>query len=487
MRHKIFSIKISSSPNRRKKMEKVDLNRLRDFDALKDVPDVQLSWLLDKCDHLMLHDGQELSVPGELFSGTHFIMSGRCRVYTIQNGYKREIRIINTGEITGYLPYSKDRMATASVYAVGTVQVMCIPLARINEMIATNFELTQSLVEVLSSRVKYVTSFHHQDEKMMALGKLSAGMTHELNNPASAMLGDSSFLIRMLNNLPVAFFDLMRSEVEVSEILATLAFISNAARGNDDIELNLRARKAHENEILGWLNEQKVENSDMLCETFIEFKLTAEDFNVLAGELNEKNISRMLNWAHQLFEMISVAKNISESSRRIVALIGSVKTYTHMDRGLDSQPTDVHAGIKNTLTMLNHKIKERNITVEEVFDLDLPKIDALSGELNQVWTNLIDNALDSMKENHLGTLKILTLRDREFVRVSFIDNGPGIPEELIPMVFDPFFTTKNVGEGTGIGLDLVRKIVNRHKGSIKLFSKSGHTEFAVCLPIKTNF
>jgi len=468
-------------------MEKVDLIKFRSFKALEHVPDFQLNWLLDNCDRILLNDGQELSSPGKPFSGTHFILSGSCRVYTLQNGYKREIRIMEAGEITGYLPYSKDKMPSAFVYAVGNVQVMCLPMARINKMIATNFELTQSLVEVLTSRVRYVTSFHFQDEKMMALGKLSAGLTHELNNPASAMLRDSSYLICMLKNFPAALSDLVGGVTEFGEILATLGFISKATTGHENTEFYLRAKRVHEHKILEWLNERRVENSYLLCETFLEFGLATEDFDMLVSHLNEKNISSMLNWAHQLLEMTGIAKNISESSRRIVELVGSVKAYTHMDRGLDSQPTDVHAGLINTLIMLNHKIREGNIIVSEFFDLDLPKIDAFSGELNQVWTNLIDNALDSMKENRSGELKIITQRDREFIRISVIDNGPGILEEMIPMIFDPFFTTKKVGEGTGIGLDLVRKIVNRHKGSIKANSNSGFTEFTVCLPIKTNF
>ena len=154
-----------------------------------------------------------------------------------------------------------------------------------------------------------------------------------------------------------------------------------------------------------------------------------------------------------------------------------------MDRGADKQYADIHIGIRNTLTMLGYRKKKGNITLVEDFDFTLPPVKALIGELNQVWTNLLDNAFDAMDQNGKGTLTIKTEKDKEFVRVSIIDDGPGIPEEIRSRVFDPFFTTKEMGKGTGMGLEVVQRIVNQHRGSITVKSEPGHTEFIVCFPI----
>ncbi|MDB5153663.1 MAG: glnL, partial [Mucilaginibacter sp.] len=178
-----------------------------------------------------------------------------------------------------------------------------------------------------------------------------------------------------------------------------------------------------------------------------------------------------------------MVQDISESSKRIAALVTSVKTYTHMDQGQDKQYADIHIGIKNTLQMLIYKIKKGNITMVKDFDTTLPPVKAQIGELNQVWTNLIDNALDAMEINSKGTLTIKTEKDREFVQVSIIDDGPGIPEEIRSRIFDPFFTTKEMGKGTGMGLEVVNRIVLQHNGTIKVVSEPGHTAFVVCFPI----
>ena len=155
-----------------------------------------------------------------------------------------------------------------------------------------------------------------------------------------------------------------------------------------------------------------------------------------------------------------------------------------MDRGSNKEYADIHIGIRNTLTMLGYKIRKGNITLVEDFDETLPPVNAMIGELNQVWTNLIDNALDAMETNGKGTLTIKTKKDREFVQVSIIDDGPGIPEDIRTRIFDPFFTTKEIGKGTGMGLEVVQRIVQQHHGSIKVISEPGKTEFVVCFPIE---
>jgi signal transduction histidine kinase len=204
--------------------------------------------------------------------------------------------------------------------------------------------------------------------------------------------------------------------------------------------------------------------------------------NSLTGVYQKDNLAVVLRWIAGLLQAQRTAGNVLSSSRRIEQLVQSVKTYTHMDRGTAKQQTDIHIGIRNALVMLEHKRKHLNINLVEEYDTCLPEVTALVGELNQVWTNLIDNALDAMEKNGGGILTVRTVKDQEFVRVTVSDNGPGIPEEIQSMIFDPFFTTKEMGKGTGIGLEVVKTIITQHLGTVKLQSRPGNTSFIICFP-----
>ena len=226
-----------------------------------------------------------------------------------------------------------------------------------------------------------------------------------------------------------------------------------------------------------------VENSYEIAESFVDFNFGIDNLETFCSHIPPNYCSPVFNWISNLLATERMVEDIQESSRRIADLVCSVKNFTHMDRGSDKQYADIRTGIHNTLTMLGYKIKKGNITLVEDYDETLPPVNALIGELNQVWTNLIDNALDAMETNGKGTLTIKTGKEREFVKVFIIDEGPGIPADIKPKIFDPFFTTKEMGKGTGMGLEVVQRIVRQHNGSIKVNSAPGHTEFIVCFPV----
>jgi signal transduction histidine kinase len=190
-----------------------------------------------------------------------------------------------------------------------------------------------------------------------------------------------------------------------------------------------------------------------------------------------------LNWVNNELVTEKMVNDIQESSQRIQKLVSAVKNFTHMDRDHGKEYVEIHSGITSTLTMLAHKIRKGNVELVEHYDTSLPRVKAFAGELNQVWTNIFDNALDAMEVNSSGRLEIITKRDKENVRISVIDNGPGIPDDIKNQIFDPFFTTKDIGKGTGLGLDVVTRIVKQHEGSIKVNSVPGRTEFMICFPI----
>jgi signal transduction histidine kinase len=456
---------------------------LKTFDALKDVPDDQLQWLIDNSLCRMAPDGEILSEPGKSMIGTHFIISGKLRLYLPIGGVKREIGDFKPGDITGYLPYSRAKVSTGYGITIGETQLMVFPVEKIEEMIRTQFELTQALVHVMTNRVRTFTALQQQNEKMMALGKLSAGLTHELNNPASAIVRDSESLLKHLQLEPQTFKSVIAIRMEPEHVDAVTKKLFRVLSDKREVNLTLRQRTTKEEELTDLFEQMGIDNSEEIAENFVEFGFETEDIELFRNHIPDQYFSPVFNWINTLLVTERMVQDIGESARRIANLVASVKTYTHMDQGQDKQYADIHIGIRNTLQMLIYKIKKGNITMVKDFDQTLPPVKAQIGELNQVWTNLIDNALDAMEVNGKGTLTIKTERDKEFVQVSIIDDGPGINEDIRSRIFDPFFTTKEMGKGTGMGLEVVQRIVRQHNGTIKVISEPGHTAFIVCFPI----
>ena len=464
-------------------MQQVTVSILKTFEALKNIPDDELQWLIDNSKSYVVADGEHFLKIGEPLAGPHFMISGKVFLYIIQNGSKREVATIGAGDISGYLPYSRGENATVNGYAVGDVQVLSYPTDKIREMVKDHFEITQALVHVMSNRVREFTAFQQQNEKMMALGKLAAGLTHELNNPASAIVRDSQSLIAHLRSSKKTFkqaTSIRMSEAQVDWINEE-NFRLLAAK--DRPRLTLKERTKLEDTLLRWLEENNVASPDDIANSFVDFNLSVDKLEEFKSNVPFEYLSTVFLWLSNLMITERMVEDIQESSRRIAELVMSVKTFTHMDRGADKQYADIHVGIGNTLTMLGYKLRKSNVALVEDFDKTLPPVKALIGELNQVWTNLIDNALDAMEANCKGILTIKTERDRDFVQVTITDNGPGIADDIKSRIFDPFFTTKEMGKGTGMGLEVVQRIVHQHNGSIKVKSKPGQTDFVICFPI----
>ena len=464
-------------------MQPVTTSTLKTFEALKNVPDEELQWLIDNSEERIYHDGERLTVLGQPLAGPHFVISGHMSIFIDQNGSRREIATFHTGDITGYLPYSRAVVATVNSMAVGELHLISFPTERVREMISGHFELTQALVHVMSNRVREFTAMQQQNEKMMALGKLSAGLAHELNNPASAIVRDSASLIQHLRLDPQTFKKVIAIQMSADQVDAVNNELFRLLALKDRPHLTLKEKTKREEEIAEWLDERNIENGYDIAEIFVDFGFDIGNLETFCNHIPANYCSPVFNWISNLLVTERIVEDIQESSRRIADLVSSVKNFTHMDRGADKQYADIHTGIRNTLTMLGYKIKKGSVSVVEEFDTTLPPVKALIGELNQVWTNLIDNALDAMAVNSKGTLTIRTEKDRQYVQVFIVDDGPGIPDDIKSRIFDPFFTTKEMGKGTGMGLEVVQRIVHQHNGSIKVKSAPGSTEFIVCFPI----
>lgn len=464
-------------------MQTVTKEWLQSIEALKDVPQEQLQWLIEHSRHYELNEEEFLFKIGEPITGTHIIVSGRIRLFIHQSNGIRNIGFFEQGHITGYLPFSRGLISNVNGVVIEHLQVMTYPVEKMKELINQHFELTQALVHVMTSRVRDFTALQQQNEKMMALGKLSAGLAHELNNPAAAIVRGSASLLKHLQLAPETFKKVISIKMTNEQVDTVNDKMFEVLARKEKPILTLMQRTSLEDDLTDCFEEHEVENATEMAENFIEFGFTCADVDMIADTVPPQHLSPVLNWINNNLVTEKMVQDIQEASSRISGLVGAVKNFTHMDRGSEKEFSDIHSGITNTLTMLAYKLKKGNIELVENYDTTLPPVKVYIGELNQVWTNLIDNALDAMESSGKGKLEIKTKRDGVFVEVSITDNGAGIPDEIKNRIFDPFFTTKEIGKGTGLGLDVVSRIIRQHNGTIKVNSIAGSTTFTICFPI----
>lgn len=457
------------------------LDELRSLNVLSTVPEDQLNWLIEKSEILTHQVGDYLFKKGDPANSMYILLEGSYRIQFDRNGQLQEVGEFMAGDITGLLPYS--RMTQTSGYATANqkARLLAFHKEHFQEMIRTHYELTQALVHVMTNRVRTFTSMQGQNEKLMSLGKLSAGLAHELNNPASAIVRSSVALREHLKLLPDNFKKVIRIQMtdqqvdEVNELL--FSKISQLGKN----PLGMLERNEMEDALFDWLGDHGFEQDESLVENLIEFGFNENDLNAIREMTGEKDFLPVMRWIDNNLETERMVEEIHEASERISELISSIKSYSHMDKRGDRQPVDIHHGIHSTINMLKHKITKNGVSIVEDYETDLPAVKGFPGELNQVWTNLIDNALDALEESG-DKLELKTYSDNKYVRICIRDNGPGIPDDIQRNIFDPFFTTKEMGKGTGLGLDVVLKIIHNHRGDIKLKSKQGDTSFEVVLP-----
>ncbi|MCU0451274.1 MAG: ATP-binding protein [Bernardetiaceae bacterium] len=454
---------------------------LRQSPTLQNVPQPQLAWLVANGELMTVPAHEHLHVKGDPVDCTHFMLAGLMQIYFVQAGQKREYSLLEVHDLAGTLPFSRMKVAAGYVLALETSTLLCLHRRHYPAMIAQHYELTEALVHEMTSRVRENARVLQQNEKMMSLGKLSAGLAHELNNPAAAIVRSADALQKHLANTPERFKKVMHIQVSDDGVDMLNQLIFNKIKDGKNQPLSLLERNQREDELLNWLEDHQVTDAFDLAPMLVDYGFTPTELAQFAQQwLRPDDVDPVMNWVNNNLVTEKIVSEIGEAAKRIGQIVNSVKSYTHMDKGAGKEPVQLAEGIRNTLTLLAYKLKSKNIKV--VFDppANLPPVMALPGELNQVWTNLIDNAIDALQPG--GQLEIQVAPEREFVTVSIIDNGPGIPPEIQDLVFDPFFTTKEVGKGTGLGLDIARNLVAQHQGRLTLESRPGRTEFMVCLP-----
>lgn len=459
------------------------INRIASFPVLQDIPRPQIEWIVERGELIEFPAGDEIFKRGDSIDRLLIVIDGVFSMKMQQNGQYKELARIITGEVTGALPYSRAQSATGNAFAIVNSKVFVLHKEHFKDLICECHELTTLLVHLMTDRVRDFSRFQHQNEKLMALGKLSAGLAHELNNPAAAIVRSAESLEKHLGTVPDKLKKVISMEIDDDQIDFVNGLVFGKLRMGINKTESMMARAQREDDLTDWLEDNGYGDCYMLAETLADFHFAVDDLDALKEKMGVKEFPSMLSWVDNVLTTEKMVGEIKDASKRISTLVNSVKEYSHMDRSGDYEPTDIHEGLRTTLSILNHKVKKNQVNVNEEWDANLPKLAASPGELNQVWTNIIDNALDAMDENG-GTLTINTRLVGDLVNVSITDTGKGIPKDIQNRIFEPFFTTKDIGKGTGLGLETVQRIVENHNGSIKVDSEPGRTTFEICLPIK---
>ncbi len=464
----------------------VSIEDLKKVVALSELPDEHLQWILDRCEYEEIDDGGLLAKFGDPADKMWISLEGKISFYLNVNG--RQVFYFTfenndvTGGVGGLMPYSRMKTIPGYAYAVGKVKILRLHKDHFTGLEHLNPEFIQKLIGYMTERAKSFATTKLQHEKVNALGNLAAGIAHELNNPAAAINRFSNELSKRLNLNYKLTESLLKCSISSDLINNIRSFVDKKENEQaQKIKLSASMRLKNEEELEEWL-EKKGITDRQAAETFSEFGFSTSEFESLLSDFDKDVISCLIPWLENLISSKRIIEDLTDASNRIYFLVASIKSHVHMDRTNEKQTTNIHNDIENTLTLLGFKLRGKNIEVEKNFSEDIKDIPAYVGELNQVWTNLIDNAIFALPKS--GTLKIETELDQKNLKVSIIDNGPGIPKDILSRIFDPFFTTKKVGEGTGIGLDIVSRIIKHHKGEIKVNSVPGRTEFSVYLPVE---
>jgi signal transduction histidine kinase len=455
---------------------------LQPLQILEGLPDALLTWLADHGTKLVLERGDRMFTRGEPADFMFVVVKGRIERFEEIGGQWLVVATTGRGEVTGMLPYSRMIHYPGHTVATELSEVLRVNKGDFDDLLRLSHTLGQRLVAEMSKRVRGDVRLEQQWEKMMALGRLSAGLAHELNNPIAAIRRTVANLSEQLNEQTVLMTRVTQQPLK-GNALQKIEQLGRAAHRSETPGLSPIERSEREEQIADWLGNRGVFDAEELAGLLTHSGLGLPDLERFAAEVPETALHETLAWVAGNLEIDRMVSEISSAAERVSELVASVKIYSHMDRSSEHKPTDVRIGLDNTLTMFGHRLKGKNIRVQRSYPQELPSIPANAGELNQVWTNLIDNAIDAVTEG--GELRIEVGSDEWCVGVKIIDDGTGIPEEIRHRIFDPFFTTKDVGQGTGLGLDIARRIVNTHRGQIEVRSQPGRTEMFVRLPTST--
>jgi signal transduction histidine kinase len=455
-------------------MSTVSRDELRTVPVFQDLPDDQLDWFLERATEHHLAAGDFYVRAGDPADRMVVVLEGELQAKF--PGADERVFTTEAGSVSGILPYSRMTVFPADGRAVKPSRLLTFPATLFDELISHMPELSRRLVGTMVDRTRESTRIEQQRDRLASLGKLSAGLAHELNNPAAAARRTAESLRTVVGEFRASVSKLEEIQLTADERAAIETFESSCCTAEPETDV-LKA-SAVQDEIETILHRHGIEDGWQYASSLVECGAMPAPLNLMLDAVRRQAAEPALKRVSTMVEINDLLSELEDSTSKISDLVRAIKEYSYMDQA-PVQDVDVVKGLENTLTILGHKLK-KGINIKRDYHPTPLLVNSYGSELNQVWTNIIDNAIDAMHGQ--GELRIRTFPEADCAVVEIGDSGPGIPPEIQSRIFEPFFTTKGVGEGTGLGLDTTLRIVRKHHGSITVNSVPGDTRFQVRLP-----
>jgi signal transduction histidine kinase len=458
----------------------MNLQDLRKSPLFQGLSDEELQQLMDMAESVSLRAGEILIKQGELGDAAYVVIRGDFEVQKQSGQSLIKIDVRNPGDVVGEMALLSRAPRNATLIAKTDGEVLRIPQEAFEKLLSSSTTAAMAVLHWVMARLTQNESLLHQQEKMAALGTMSAGLAHELNNPSAAAQRSASQLRETQSKWLELTHQIERVAFQENQTDWLDDFIQEASRRFETpLKLDALERIDLVDQLQAWLESGGVESAWELAPAMVNFGWDSESLEKLKSTLSQLLFSLSIQWLGTGCLMMGLLSEVLQTTERISQIVRAVKSYTYLDQA-PLLEVDIHEGLENTLVIMQHKLK-KGVSIKRDYSPNLPHIEAYASELNQVWTNIIDNAIDAM--NGKGEIKIRTYEEDHRVIVEIIDNGPGIPQEIKSRIFEPFFTTKAPGHGTGLGLHISHDIIaNRHHGQLLVDSKPGETKFKVILP-----
>lgn len=456
------------------------VDRLRAHQTLGGAPIAELEWLATHGEFRRYYANDRLGRKGQQVDEMAILFTGGGAVYVDRGSGQKKVMQWHAGEVTGLLPFSRLMTSMGDAYLEAETETLILRREQFPELIRECPTVLAALVHTMLDRTRVFESTGWQDEKLVSLGRLAAGLAHELNNPASAAARSSKLLTNALAEAHAASHALGAAHLTDEQLDLVQALRDQCLLPVTTGVFSVLERSDREEEIAAWLERRGADAS--VATALADSCVTREMLDELVASLPEDAFNAALRWIAAEFNARSLAVNIERATSRIHDLVSSVKRFTYMDRATVTEPTDIAQGLMDTVAVLAAKARAKSAAITLDIPAKLPSVAGFPAELNQVWSNLLENALDAVATSGQVTVTAQHREGPNVVVVRVIDNGTGIPNEIKARIFDPFFTTKPIGEGSGLGLGISDRIVRRHGGQIEVDSHPGRTEFRVTLP-----